>query len=86
VFNFLPVTFHINGGLEDPEFKNFIDYYYDEEERVIENKKKIKALKEEGNLAEARKVKKIRNIWIIKPGENTNRGTGIIVILLDMYR
>lgn len=25
-------------------------------------------------------MKKSRNIWIIKPGENTNRGTGITVL------
>jgi tubulin polyglutamylase TTLL1 len=31
-------------------------------------------------IEEERKTKKhLRNIWIVKPGENTNRGTGITV-------
>jgi hypothetical protein len=79
VFNHLPVTFHIKSGLEDPEFRKFIDYYYDQEEKVNKNKEEIRILKEEGQHAKAKKCKKVRNIWIIKPGENTNRGTGIIV-------
>ena len=79
VFNFLPVTFHIKNGLDDPEFKKFINYYYDQEEKVRLNKQRIRELKEEGQLAKAKQNKKVRNIWIIKPGENTNRGTGIIV-------
>ena len=55
VFNHLPVTFHIQNGLKDNEYKNFLDFY---------NKKNDE---------------KATNIWIIKPGEMTNRGTGIDV-------
>lgn len=55
VFDHLPVTFHIQNGLKDNEYKNFLDFY---------NKKN---------------EEKASNIWIIKPGEMTNRGTGIDV-------
>ena len=30
-------------------------------------------------LGEAKRLKELKNIWIIKPGENTNRGVGISV-------
>lgn len=79
VFKFLPVTFHIKDGLQDPEFEKFTEYYQKEEDLIQENAQKIKELKEEGKSSEAKKIKKYKNVWIIKPGENTNRGTGIIV-------
>ena len=51
VFATLPLTFHIQQGLQDPEFTRFLTYF---------NKYK-------------------RTYWIIKPGEQTNRGIGISV-------
>lgn len=57
VFENLPVTFHIQYGLADPEFTNFINYYNKFE---VENPKR-------------------KNVWIIKPGESSNRGNGIQV-------
>jgi hypothetical protein len=30
-------------------------------------------------LEKVKKMKELKNIWIIKPGENTNRGVGISV-------
>lgn len=53
VFNYLPVTFHIVNGQNDPSFEKFESFY---------NKLSQKNQK---------------NIWILKPGENTNRGNGI---------
>ena len=44
---------------------------YDEEQRLIDNDQKIKDIKLQ--------YPEIRNIWIVKPGENTNRGNGINV-------
>ena len=66
-------------GLKTQNFKKFIDYFKNQEEKAKENKQIIKELKEEGKISEAKTVTKIKNIWIIKPGENSNRGTGIIV-------
>lgn len=57
VFAHLPVTFHIQNGLTDPEFTNFINFY---------------------NLLEDENPKS-KNVWIIKPGESSNRGNGIQV-------
>ena len=51
-FQYIPLTFHIKTGLEDPEFNKFKNYF-------DKNTKK--------------------NIWIVKPGEETNRGYGITV-------
>lgn len=31
VFNYLPITFHIEGGLQDPQFLAFQKYYKDRE-------------------------------------------------------
>ena len=64
-FNALPVTFHVKTGLDDPEFARFKAYYFKEEEEVKKQK-----TAQEGK----------RNIWIVKPGENTNRGNGITVL------
>ena len=59
-FNILPLTFHVKGGSEDPEFQNF-KKHFDEQKEIWEK----------NNLS--------NNVWIIKPGENSNRGGGISV-------
>lgn len=58
-FDFLPLTFHIVEGTEDPQFLAFQKYYH---RRTRELKK-----------ADDKKL----NMWIVKPGENSNRGNGI---------
>jgi tubulin monoglycylase TTLL3/8 len=60
VFNYLPLTFHIETGLDDKEYFKFLNYFYKKDKEEKQNKK-------------------IHNIWIIKPGEFTNRGNGITV-------
>lgn len=74
VFNALPVTFHIKEGMEDSEFTRFKTYYFKEEEEI----KKQKALPKPIEGMSESSIKK--NIWIVKPGENTNRGNGITVL------
>ena len=54
VFEFLPLTFHIENGLEDQEYFKFLQYFY----------KKAKKTKE----MDESKGSKVRNIWIVKPG------------------
>jgi tubulin monoglycylase TTLL3/8 len=78
VFNAVPVTFHIKEGLEDPEFSRFKSYYFKEEEEVKKQKAVLKGptTDNQNNQSEG-SVR--RNIWIVKPGENTNRGNGITV-------
>lgn len=60
VFQYLPLSFHIVQGIDDPDYFTFLRYFY-------EKKKKSNTC---GN-----------NVWIVKPGELTNRGNGIIVCL-----
>ena len=62
-FSVIPLTFHIKDGAADPDFNLFLRKY-----REIDRK-----LKRDDD-GEA-----VGNIWIVKPGENTNRGTGISV-------
>ena len=58
-FEFIPLTFHISKGVDDPEYAKFLQLYF--------------------ALDEKKKKKEIMNIWILKPGEFTNRGKGITV-------
>ena len=55
-FSYLPLTFHIQDGLDDPEYVNFLKVYYQ------------KAKMAKADESESQKGKKIRNIWIVKPG------------------
>lgn len=57
----LPVTFHVTQGKNDPEFERFSNYYMNFKARGLEE----------------RKDPHRDNVWIIKPGENTNKGHGI---------
>jgi hypothetical protein len=65
VFTYLPLTFHIKNGLEDDEYLKFLQYYYS----ISKN-----------NKSDEPSIHKF-NAWIVKPGENSNRGNGIIVCL-----
>ena len=62
-FDYLPVTFHVKTGLDDPEFLRFKAY-----QKELTEKQNAEEAEADGG-----KVKR-DNIWIIKPGEGTNRG------------
>jgi len=62
----MPLTYHIKEGLNDPQFLKFEQLYHDAQDP---NKETIL-----NNMPKFGK-----NLWIIKPGENTNRGCGIQV-------
>lgn len=63
VFDYLPLTFHISKGMDDPECAKFLKHH---------------AQLQESNQQQPAN-RQIKNIWIVKPGEFTNRGTGITV-------
>ncbi len=73
-FNYLPLTFHIKEGVKDPQYKRFVHYF---KRRASHIKKQ--ELMEDNEDSRIHK-KKMRNIWIIKPGELSNRGNGITVV------
>ena len=58
-FDFIPITYHVCKGLEDPVFLSFQRHYHQ--------------LAKEIRKGESNR----RNYWIMKPGENSNRGYGI---------
>lgn len=60
-FDNLPLTFHIKEGVTDKEFSKFEDVFNNPEMSP--------------NLTNHPKLGK--DMWIVKPGENTNRGCGI---------
>ena len=72
MFNYLPLTFHIKDGLEDENYMKFLQYYY---QLSKENRNEPASIGGIGG-----NTNKF-NAWIVKPGENTNRGNGIIVCL-----
>lgn len=61
----MPLTFHVKEGLNDPQFQKFEQLYND----AVGSKETV--------LENYPKFGK--NLWIVKPGENTNRGCGITV-------
>ena len=64
--------------MEDNEYLKFLNHFY---ERAKKLRMKEKARKT-GTLDEADSSPKlIRNMWIVKPGEFTNRGNGINVCM-----
>ena len=73
-FATLPLTFHIREGVTDPEFAKFTEYYKKIED-IIKEKKKTKV--QDGD---PKGKKTERNVWIIKPGEYSNRGCRICVM------
>ncbi|CAI2367062.1 unnamed protein product [Moneuplotes crassus] len=62
-FDYIPQTFHIKDGVCSDEFLKFQAEFDHIEEEIESGTSKPKP----------------HNIWIIKPGENTNRGSGITV-------
>jgi hypothetical protein len=69
VFDYCPITYTIK-DLDDIEWQRFIDRYY-KLESAIEEADKCPELKAKNPYPQ--------NIWILKPGENTNKGNGISV-------
>ncbi|EAS02300.2 tubulin-tyrosine ligase family protein (macronuclear) [Tetrahymena thermophila SB210] len=67
VFNYLPLTYHLTRGTEDKEFRNFLKKFKEIENSNNDNDESKKS------------QKKMKNVWIVKPGEITNRGNGIQV-------
>lgn len=39
VFEFLPLTFHIQNGLEDPQYLKFLNSYYERAKRIRSREK-----------------------------------------------
>ena len=76
-FDYLPLTFHIKNGTEDKDYQKFLEYYNAREKEVQEIEKQFNEA--DANEKKALQSKRMKNIWIIKPGENTNRGHGIRV-------
>jgi len=74
----MPLTFHVRGIL-DPEYENFKKEYLKNEEAIKKNQKVKHKRSTKGNSEKEFDVNSNKNIWIIKPGENTNRGNGINV-------
>lgn len=62
-FDYIPLTYHIKDGVDSQEFDNFQDEFFKVEYEIKNGTEK----------------RKPHNIWIVKPGENTNRGCGITV-------
>ena len=90
----LPLTFHIESGLKDPELEKFKQYFMQIEKDKIAKKKELEEKKNEyrkKHMDEYDSEEDIedeeefygvtipKNIWIMKPGENSNRGQGIFV-------
>lgn len=68
VFNYLPLTFHIKEGLEDQKYFDFLRYYHKRAKQIAKSNQEKGVVKE-------------YNAWIVKPGENSNRGNGIKMCL-----
>ncbi len=68
-FEALPLTFHIKEGKADKEYAKFAETFALYEE--VKHKKR-------GEVANVATLPQhTENVWIIKPGENSNRGMGI---------
>ncbi len=71
--NTLPLTFHIQHGTEDPEFVRFAEHF-----RTLEAQSPPRKAKHRRTGSE--RPRRCRNVWIVKPGEYSNRGHGIQVL------
>ncbi len=81
-FDNIPLTFHIKDGINDPEYTKFLEYFKQKEDECKEKERirlEYKYHTDKNKQLLAKKMVKPRNIWIVKPGEITNRGTGITV-------
>jgi len=79
---YLPLTFHIQEGINDREWEKLVEYYYKKTDDIKEDEEKLKnnapqSYFERKQVTQRYKPKK--NIWIVKPGEMTNRGIYIYI-------
>eukprot|EP00357_Protocruzia_adherens_P014425 CAMPEP_0115044926 /NCGR_PEP_ID=MMETSP0216-20121206/47833_1 /TAXON_ID=223996 /ORGANISM="Protocruzia adherens, Strain Boccale" /LENGTH=249 /DNA_ID=CAMNT_0002427687 /DNA_START=132 /DNA_END=877 /DNA_ORIENTATION=+ len=91
VFEFLPVTYHVTGGINDPEFKRFEQHFLKIQDQIkksqktktVSKRRKRKISSDSDSDSESSESDEedttSKNIWIVKPGENTNRGRAIEV-------
>ncbi len=86
LWDILPLTFHIRKGKEDPEFSKFLHAFASPDSGTAETpgaEEEAEGEDDDGeNQSENSDTEKEAppgNVWIVKPGENTNRGTGILV-------
>ncbi len=68
------MTFHVE-KIGDKEYDSFIEEYHRRCQQIAQDEKNNK----KPQYKAAFKPKK-RNAWLVKPGENTNRGVGIEVV------
>lgn len=68
------MTFHIE-QIGDKEYENFIQEYNKRADQIVQDEKTVK----KPQYKSAFRPKK-RNAWLVKPGENSNRGMGIEVV------
>ncbi|EGR30082.1 tubulin-tyrosine ligase family protein, putative [Ichthyophthirius multifiliis] len=81
-FDNIPITFHIKEGLNDPEYHKFMEFHKQKEEECKEKiriRLECKYYQDKSKQLQQKNMVKPKNIWIIKPGEVTNRGIGITV-------
>ena len=75
LFDSVPITFHIK-EIKDDEFNKFQAFYNKSKKKLEKGKKKNSSEQiEKSPFYQSQAPPK--NIWIIKPGENTNQGRGI---------
>ena len=91
IFNSLPVTFHIRNGRMCAEFERFKKYFEKEAAEIKESRRKAEEEESEYEYCDSEEESDYqedydytgkaygRNVWIVKPGENSNRGNGIQV-------
>ena len=91
----LPVTFHVSNGAADPEWEKFLTFHEQVERqkraKTIQRDQELWRWQEDDSEYESSehgsdsdmgvdfKYKIPTNTWIVKPGENTNWGNGIVV-------
>lgn len=74
-FDYIPITYHVEKH-GDKEYSAFIEEYHRRAEQIVQDERSTKKPQYK-NLAFRPKK---RNAWLVKPGENTNRGNGIEVV------
>lgn len=73
IFEYLPLTFHVQNGLEDPEYLKFLNSYYERAKKIRAREKGQESPNplEEGSEPDSPSSPSrvsVRNMWIVKPG------------------